>query len=169
MAVTLKDMILKARQAALAACVVAIVAGGCTRIRNTQGYIGDPDTMAAIKPGVDNKDSVAKALGRPSLAAQWTDNRWYYVTRLTKQLAFRDPRPATQNIFMVDFDAKGNVKKVSKRGLELAANIGPNRDVTPTLGKKKSFWNAVFGNIGRVGAGPSSGPDSSNTGGPNGS
>ena len=169
MAATSKDGYVKARQAALAMCVAAVAIGGCTRIRNTQGYIGDPELMAAIKPGVDNKDSVAKSLGKPSLAAQWSDKRWYYVTRMTKQLAFKNPRPASQTIMVVDFDAKGNVTKVSRRGLELAVNIAPNGNVTPTLGKKRSFWQAVFGNIGRVGAGPSSGPDSSNTGGPNGS
>ncbi len=159
----------KARQAALTACVVAVMASGCTRIRNTQGYIGDPDVMAAVKPGVDNKDSVAKALGRPSLNAQWTDKRWYYVTRQTKQLAFKDPKPASQNIMVIDFDPKGNVSKVSHRGLDMAANIRPNGDSTPTLGKKRNFWQQVFGNIGRVGTGPTAQSDTSNTGGPNGS
>lgn len=167
-AATLKDIDVTARQALLMACAGAVVLGGCTRIRNTQGYIGDAELMAAIKPGVDNKDSVAKSLGRPSLAAQWTDTRWYYVTRKTKQLAFKDPRPETQDVLVVDFDAKGNVAKVGRRGLELAVNISPNGDVTPTLGKKHSFWSAVFGNIGRVGAGPSTAPSQDNTG-PNGS
>ncbi len=160
------------KQAALGACVVAMaLTAGCTRIRNTQGYIGDAELMATVKPGVDNKDSVAKSLGRPSLMAQWSDKRWYYITRLTKQLAFKDPRPQSQTIMIVDFDAKGNVTKVSHRGLELAANVRPNGDMTPTLGKKTSFWSAVFGNIGRVGAGPQSRPgDQDNTGGgPNGS
>ena len=155
----------------IAAALLAMVgAGGCTRIRNTQGYIADAELIGQIKPKVDNKDSVAKALGRPSLAAAYTDNRWYYVTRQTKQLAFRDPKPASQTIVMIDFDAKGNVTKVGRRGLELAANIAPNGAVTPTLGKKRSFWGAVFGNIGRVGSGPSQAPgDQDNTGGPNGS
>lgn len=170
MGATIEDVhVGRSRQTALVLCVAAIAASGCTRIRNTQGYIGDPDLMASVKAGVDNKDSVAKSLGRPSLNAGWNDNRWYYVTRQTKQLAFKDPRPATQNIMVIDFDAKGNVTKVSKRGLELAVNVRTNGNVTPTLGKKTSFFQKVFGNIGRVGAGPSSGPDSSNTGGPNGS
>lgn len=148
---------------------IALVAGGCTRIRNTQGFIGDPELIAAVKPGVDNKDSVAKSLGRPSLGAAWTDDRWYYVTRQTKQLAFRDPRPATQLLLEIGFDKRGNVVKVSKRGLEVAANVRPAGSRTPTLGKKTNVIDAVFGNIGRVGAGPSQGqgnPDNTG-GGPN--
>ncbi len=157
---------MNSRLVVLTLCVAALSASGCTRIRNTQGYIGDPELMASIKPGVDNKDSVAKSLGRPSINAQWTDNRWYYVTRQTKQLAFKDPKPASQNVLMIDFDAKGNVTKVGKRGMELAQNVRPNADVTPTLGKHRSFLQQVFGNIGRVGAGPSGAPsDQDNTGG----
>lgn len=162
---------LKFRHIALSLSVAAApLAGGCTRYHNTQGYIADPELVGSVKAGVDNKESVAKSLGRPSIAAQWTDNRWYYITRETRQIAFRDPRPVKQSVLAISFDAKGNVTKVQKNGLEIAANIAPSSDVTPTLGKKHSFWNAVFGNIGRVGAGPTAGPDSSNTGGggPNG-
>lgn len=156
---------MKAPVFAAAMVAASVVGSGCTRYHNTQGYIADPELTAAVKAGVDNKDSVAKSLGRPSIAAAWTDNRWYYVTRETRQIAFRDPRPVKQSILAVSFDAKGNVSKVERGGLELAANIHPDRDITPTLGKKTNILGAIFGNIGRVGAGPSSGPDSSNTGG----
>jgi len=151
------------------AVAVAVAASGCTRYHNTQGYIADPELTAAVKPGVDNKDSVAKSLGRPSLAAAWTDNRWYYLTRETRQIAFRDPQPVKQTVLAISFDTKGNVSKVQRGGLELAVNMHPDHDVTPTLGKKTNILGAIFGNIGRVGAGPQAGPDGSNTGGgPNG-
>lgn len=153
------------KHVALALALAGVALGGCSRIRDTQGYIGDAELMAAVKPGVDNKASVAKSLGRPSIASQWDDREWYYVSRETKQFAFRDPRPATQTVMKVSFDARGNVTAVDKRGLELAVNIDPNGDKTPTLGKDRNFWQALFGNIGRVGSGPSQGPaDPDNTG-----
>lgn len=156
------------KYALLALALTGIAVTGCSRIRDTQGYIGDPELMAAVKPGVDNKASVAKSLGRPSIASQWDDREWYYLSRETRQFAFRDPRPASQTVMKVSFDAKGNVTKVDRRGLELAANIDPEGDKTPTLGKDRNFWQALFGNIGRVGSGPNQGgaADPDNTGGP---
>ena len=40
--------------------------------------------------------------------------------------------------------------------------IDPMRDKTPTLGRHKSIWDELFGNIGAVGA-----PGTSPQGGPN--
>lgn len=138
---------------ALTLATVAFAAPGCTRIRDTQGYLGDAELMAAIKPGVDNKASVARSLGRPSLASQWDDRAWYYVSRETRQFAFRDPRLATQTLLVINFDAAGNVATVGKRDATQVASIDPAGDKTPTRGKDRNFWDALFGNIGRVGSG----------------
>ena len=130
---------------------------GCTRIQNNQGYIVDQELVAAVQPGVDNKQSVQKALGRPTLASQWDDNVWYYISRNTKQIAFARPRAASQNVLIVHFTSDGTVEKVEKRGLELAQNITPNKDKTPTLGRDESLWEDLFGNIGQVGSMPGAG------------
>ncbi len=37
-------------------------------------------------------------------------------------------------------------------GLELVSKISPNGDKTPTLGRHRSFFEDIFGNIGAVGA-----------------
>ena len=47
--------------------------------------------------------------------------------------------------------------------MEKVAQISPDGDKTPTLGRERSFLEDLFGNIGQVGAG-GAGP-----GGPNGS
>lgn len=152
----------------IATLALTLAATGCSRIRDTQGYLGDPEIMASIKSGVDNKASVAKALGRPSIASQWDDRTWYYISRETRQFAFRDPRIASQTILAISFDARGNVVAVQKRGAELVASIDPNGDKTPTRGSERSVIEAIFGNIGRVGSTPggTGGGDPDNTGGP---
>lgn len=151
-------------RARTAVIIIALAgtAAACAPIRDTQGYIADPELMAEVKPGVDTKASVLKTLGRPSLQSQWDDRVWYYYSRKTKQIAFRKPRPDEQAVTAISFDAKGNVSKVDKReGLGQVASIDPVEDETKTMGKDRSFWDAVFGNIGQVGSigGPGSGPD----------
>lgn len=127
------------------------------QMMNNQGYIADEELASSVQPGVDNKESVAKALGRPTLESKWDANTWYYISRNTRQLAFARPVPSDQRILIIRFDADGNVSAVERRGLEQVADISPNADKTPTLGREASLLEDLFGNIGAVGAVPGGG------------
>jgi outer membrane protein assembly factor BamE (lipoprotein component of BamABCDE complex) len=140
------------------------VTAGCTRIRQHQGYIVDQTLVAAVQPGVDNRDSVARTLGRPTFVGQFDENEWYYVARDTRQLAFAKPKPSAQTVLRVRFDAAGNVTDVRSTGLEQVASINPSNKETPTLGRDRGFFEDLFGNIGRVGA-PGMGGSTPNGGG----
>ncbi|MEM8917290.1 MAG: outer membrane protein assembly factor BamE [Pseudomonadota bacterium] len=138
---------------ALAGLVAGSLAlAGCSQVQGHQGYIVDPVLTSAIQPGVDNRQSVEATLGRPTFAGQFEDRVWYYVSRETRQFAFNSPRPQDQLVMRVQFDEAGNVTSVDRTGLELAANITPDGDKTPTLGRERSFFQELFGNIGAVGA-----------------
>jgi outer membrane protein assembly factor BamE (lipoprotein component of BamABCDE complex) len=102
---------------------------------------------------VDNKASVQKVLGTPTLAGEFTPNDWYYVSRDTLQLAFRNPRVTRQQVLLVRFDQRGNVASMQRTGKELVMGLEPSGRHTPTLGRKKSFFEELFGNIGSVGSG----------------
>ena len=130
-----------------------IAAGGCSTIRQNQGYLVDAPLLASVQPGVDNKASVEKTLGRPTFAAEFDDREWYYVSRNTRQIAFLEPKAVTQSITKVSFDAKGNVAKVETRGLEQVANIHPSHDKTPTLGRNQGLLEDIFGGVGALGSG----------------
>lgn len=128
-----------------------ILSSGCAPIRDHQGYLMDEPLIAAIQPGVDNRDLVSGTLGRPSFVGQFDQRDWYYVSRHTRQLAFAMPRPSDQIVLHVRFDEAGNVERVERTGLELAANIAPSDQETPTLGRNRSIFEELFGNIGAVG------------------
>lgn len=125
---------------------------GCARVPGQQGFILDNQLVATVKPGIDNKASVQGTLGRPSFVGQFDANDWYYVSRTTQQFAYRLPRPSAQTILHVRFDGAGNVAAVNTKGLEQVAMIRPVRDKTPTLGRDRSFFQEIFGNIGQVGS-----------------
>lgn len=131
----------------------AVLLGGCAAVHQHKGVILDPQLAAAIQPGVDNKDSVEKALGRPSFVGQFTPNDWYYVSRDVNDVAFRNPKVTRQTVLIVRFDPKGNVASVQRTGKELVMNVHPTNRITPTLGRKKSFFEELFGNIGSVSSG----------------
>jgi len=126
---------------------------GCVSTPAHKGAVIDQQLASSIQPGVDNKASVEKLLGRPTLTGDFTPNDWYYVARDTRQIAFRNPRVADQTTLHVRFDAKGNVLSVQRTGEELAMNVNPTNRQTATLGRKRSFFEELFGNIGTVGSG----------------
>jgi outer membrane protein assembly factor BamE (lipoprotein component of BamABCDE complex) len=132
--------------------VAAVLLVGCAQFRSHKGVVLDPQIASAIQPGVDNKDSVEKALGRPTFTGQFTPNDWYYVSRDVNQVAFRNPHVTKQTVMIVHFDQKGNVASVKQTGRELVMNVDPTGRKTPTLGRKRSFFEELFGNIGSVGA-----------------
>lgn len=138
----------------LAAALVAslLLGSGCARIRDHKGYLVDQTLIDTVQPGVDNRESVEKTLGRPSFAGNFDDKVWYYVSSETRQLAFSDPKPVNQMVLAVHFDANGNVSAVEKTGLEKVASIHPDGAKTPTLGRERGFLRELFGNIGQVGS-----------------
>ncbi len=129
---------------------LGLALSACAGIRDHRGFVIDQTLADGIQVGVDNKDSVAKTLGRPTFTGQFDPNEWYYVSRDTAQLAFRDPRVTDQTVLRVNFDAAGNVIAVNKTGKELIASVDPSGDKTPTLGRTRSFFSELFGNIGTI-------------------
>jgi outer membrane protein assembly factor BamE (lipoprotein component of BamABCDE complex) len=149
-------------------CITAVAVaglmfiGGCKRVPGHQGFVSDAALIEGIKPGVDNRDSVIKTLGRPSFEGQFDTHDWYYVARDTRTYAYRLPVPSAQLITHIRFDAAGNVASVEKAGMEKIAAIRPVRDKTPTLGRDRTIFEDLFGNIGQVGAVGKGGPSTDN-------
>jgi outer membrane protein assembly factor BamE (lipoprotein component of BamABCDE complex) len=138
----------------LAACaaLLALGATACTPIRSHQGYIIDKELVDSVQPGVDTRESVMQTLGRPTLTSQYNQGEWYYIARDSRNFGYSDPKVRDQQTIRVRFDASGNVASVDRMGKELIASVDPYGKKTPTLGRKRSFFNDLFGNIGTVGA-----------------
>src|SRR6476469_7092526 len=118
----------------------AVLLSGCAQFRQHKGVVLDSQMVSAVQAGIDNKDSVEKALGRPSFVGQFTPNDWYYVSRDENQIAFRNGRVTKETVLHVRFDPKGNVASLQRTGKELVMNIDPTGKKTPTLGRQRSFF-----------------------------
>ena len=143
---------MRSRLLAVVAIAAIALTAGCARVPGRQGFIIDQTLAAGLKPGVDNKASVQATLGRPTFIGQFDPDDWYYVSRETRQWAFNSPKASAQTVVHVRFDNAGNVAAIEKQGLEQIASIRPSRDRTPTLGRERSFFQELFGNIGQVGS-----------------
>jgi outer membrane protein assembly factor BamE (lipoprotein component of BamABCDE complex) len=139
----------RATKFAIALAGAALVSG-CIGTREHKGAVIDTELLAAVQPGVDNKQSVERTLGRPTFTGGFSENDWYYVSRDTHKFAFRNARVTDQTVLHIRFDAAGNVESIAQTGEELIANINPVNDKTPTLGRERSLFDDIFGNIGTV-------------------
>ncbi len=144
---------------------LSVAASACAPLRSHQGYVIDADLVNSVQPGVDNRESVLRTLGKPTLTAQFNEGEWYYVARDSRNYAFNNPKARAQTTLRVRFDPNGTVSSIDRLGLEQVAQVSPTSKKTPTLGREKSFFQELFGNIGTVGAaGAPGGGGGSNTG-----
>ena len=142
------------------AAVALVAASGCAPLKSHQGYIVDADLVNSVQPGVDNRQSVLQTLGHPSFASQFNQGDWYYLARDSKNFAFNIPKVDKQLTLQISFDQRGTVTAIRRSDEQQVASIRPYGKTTPTLGRKRGFFEHLFGNIGTVGAagaGPGSG------------
>ena len=130
---------------------VALTASGCAQLKGRQGYVVDPLLTTAITPGVDNRESVEKTLGRPTFVSQFGQPTWYYVSSVTGQRPFTRPKIRQHSVLAVRFDAAGKVVEVERTGSDKVVFLDPDGKKTPTLGRERGFLEDLFGNIGQVG------------------
>jgi len=143
----------------LAAGVAAIGLSGCAQLHSHTGYVVDVDLVNAIQPGVDNRQSVLETLGTPTFTNQFGQGQWFYLARDSRNLAYNKPKPTNQITLRISFDDQGTVTRIDRTGADQIVKIDPADRTTPTLGRKRGFFEQLFGNIGTVGA-PGMGPTS---------
>ena len=141
-----------ARKRLVAAVGIAVAIGACAPLRSHQGYIVDVDLVNSVQPGVDNRQSVLQVLGKPTFASQFDEGDWYYIARDSRNFAFNNPKANAQITLKLSFDRAGTVTAISRSGVEQVASIDMYGKTTPTLGKKRGFFEDLFGGIGTVGA-----------------
>lgn len=144
----------------LAAGVAAIGIGACAPLRSHQGYVIDVDLVNSVQPGVDNRQSVLDTLGTPTFTSQFGQGQWFYLARDSRNYAYSKPKPTSQITLKISFNDQGTVTRIDRTGLDQVVKIDPAKRTTPTLGRKRGFFQQLFGNIGTVGA-PGMAPPSS--------
>lgn len=136
----------------LATACAGLATAGCAPVRGHTGYIVDADLVNSVQPGVDNRQSVQATLGKPTFTAQFDKADWYYLARDTRNYAFSKPKVSDQITLKIAFAPNGTVASVTRSDEKQVASISPYGKTTPTLGRKRGFFEELFGNIGSVGA-----------------
>lgn len=123
-----------------AALAVVALMSGCSSIRERRGFRAEEALIQSVQPGIDNRTSVERTLGRPSFISQFGEPVWYYVGSGTAQRPFTTPRIEQQTVLAVRFDAAGNVASVGRSGMEKVARISLVGETTPRWVVNVASW-----------------------------
>jgi outer membrane protein assembly factor BamE (lipoprotein component of BamABCDE complex) len=154
-----------ARAAALLAALASLA--GCALFAapsERRGNLVDTELLQQVNPGVQTRDDIVALLGSPTATSTFDDTEWFYISGISRIRPMRSPGIEDQRVVAISFDRGGVVRQVREVGSDEQQAIRPVERTTPVPGNDRTVLQALFGNIGRVGApgaggrGPGGGP-----------
>jgi len=134
----------------LAALVLAVgLLSACTPVITVHGQALDPEDLQLVEVGHSTRNDVQQRLGTPSTSSVFSDKVWYYYSERVEQVAFFEPEVKERKITAVVFADNGRVENIASytdadgKDVELVARV------TPTAGNELTFFQQLFGNLGR--------------------
>ncbi len=120
----------------------------CVSQKLVHGNLPDAQLVSILKIGIDSKKSTTQILGEPTFRGVLGDNSFYYVGTVNSKLAFLDPKLDTQFILEINFDKNNKLKKLFLYDEDESINVSMSSLETKHSGKKLTFLQQIFGNIG---------------------
>jgi outer membrane protein assembly factor BamE (lipoprotein component of BamABCDE complex) len=130
-----------------------LVLAGCTPLYRDHGFAPTDAELAVLTVGKDNRETVAKAVGRPSALGLLNDTRWYFVQSRYRQRGPLAPQEIERQVVVISFAESGTVSNIERFGLEDGQVVALSRRVTDSNIEGISFLGQLLGNFGRVTAG----------------
>ena len=120
----------------------------CISQKLVHGNLPDAQLVSLLKVGIDSKRSTTEILGEPTFRGVLGDNSFYYVGTVNSKLAFLDPKLDTQFILEINFDKNNKLKKLYLYDENESIDVSMSSLETKHSGKKLTFLQQIFGNIG---------------------
>ncbi len=143
--------------AALAAPLAALILlAGCSVFQAPSQIRGnriDPDDLKELVAGTSTKADATALLGSPTARATFDDNRWIYITLVTRPRIGRVQGVLSQNVVVLTFNEQGVLQNVEQLNQNDSLPVAISSRATPSPGTEASFMQQLFGNIGRFNAG----------------
>ena len=127
---------------------ILILSAGCETHVAYRGKLPDPDQLAKIKPGTQDKEGVLRLIGSPSSISTFNDNTWIYDYKILESESFFTPREVMHRLYLIDFDTRGKVKEIRTQDGH-GHNVRPVQRATASPGDDRTFLQSIFGNFGK--------------------
>lgn len=141
------------RKGLAGAVAVALMLGACSPIYRNHGYVPPESALSALTVGVDTRDAIVAAVGRPTTTGVAGDQSLYYVQSRFRHFAFLPPEEVEREILALSFYPDGTLGNIERFGLEQGRVVQLSPRITSGVFADRTFINQLFGNIGNFDAG----------------
>lgn len=135
------------------AAVLLTALAACGATYRNHGYVPTDRDLAALAVGVDTRETVEAAIGRPATSGVERADAWYYVQSRVRTLGPLPPRTTERQLVAVSFTSGGTVENIERFGLERGRVVPLSRRVTRTSIRDFGLIQQIIGNFGRINVG----------------
>ena len=119
-----------------------------------RGHAVSEEQIAQLTPGVSSRADVQALLGSPSQTSTFSDDTWYYMSSVTQLRPARTIAVRSRRVVVVSFSPAGTVAEIRQLSQDDMPSVAFVDRETPSPGTERSLLQALFGNVGRIGAAP---------------
>tara|TARA_Y100000589_G_scaffold309605_1_gene327277 strand:- start:192 stop:638 length:447 start_codon:yes stop_codon:yes gene_type:complete len=121
---------------------------GCSEQYRKHGYIPSEEELSSVSISQDDKSTVIKKLGTPSIGGVLNDGNIYFVQSKVLKNSIRASKPVDRQVLVLSFDDKGKLDNIQKFGIEKGKVVILDYRTTPSGLKNMSFLFRLFQNVG---------------------
>ena len=136
------------RAARLLAVLGIAALSACTPQYRNHGYLPTETDLATINVGVDTRETVATAIGAPTVSGVLNDSSFYYVESKFRHLGPFAPQEIERQVLAVSFNDAGVLTNIERFGLQDGRVIALSRRVTDDNVRDTTFIRQLLGNLG---------------------
>jgi outer membrane protein assembly factor BamE (lipoprotein component of BamABCDE complex) len=129
------------------------VLAACSATYNNHGFVPPEDELAAIRIGVDTRETLSENIGVPTASGVMRDEAWFYAAYRVRNFAYRAPDIFERQIVAISFSDGGTVTNVERFGLEDGRIVQLSRRVTESSVQDVGFLRQILSNFGRINVG----------------
>jgi len=133
--------------------LLILAVGACAATFENHGYVPSDTDLEQIVVGVDTRDTVADAVGRPTSFGVLETGGWYYTQSRWRNFAFKAPKIIDRQLVAITYSDVGVVENIERFTLEDGRVIALSRRVTNSNVKGISLIRQLLGNFGNFTAG----------------
>ena len=121
---------------------------GCSEQYRKHGYIPSEEELSSVSVSQDDKNTVIKKLGTPSIGGILSDGNIYFVQSKVLKNSIRASKPVDRQVLVLSFDDKGKLDNIQKFGIDKGKIVILDYRTTPSGLKNMSFLFRLFQNVG---------------------
>ena len=121
---------------------------GCSEQYRKHGYIPSEEELSSVSVSQDDKNTVIKKLGTPSIGGILSDGNIYFVQSKVLKNSIRASKPVDRQVLVLSFDDKGKLDNIQKFGIDKGQIVILDYHTTPSGLKNMSFLFRLFQNVG---------------------